>query len=147
MARVRHRVGMAGEFNRIFLATHEPAGLAGWWASKADGTPEVGQVVNLHFEALTTLSFKIAALEENVLVRLECVSGPGSWQNSQLDFIFQQDEKQVWVELIHENQDASDNDFVYFSTKWPIYLLSMRDFIQTGTGTPYPRETKIQIDE
>ncbi|MEO1090116.1 MAG: hypothetical protein AAFX81_05765 [Pseudomonadota bacterium] len=147
MAGVHHRVGVAGDINRIYRAMHEPSGLAGWWASTADGTPEVGQVVNLHFEALTTLSFEITALEENALVRLQCVSGPGPWQNCQLDFTFQQGEKQIWVDLIHENKSVSESDFLYFRTKWPIYLLSMRDLIETGTGTPYPKETKIQIDD
>ena len=147
MARIRHRVGMAGDIDRIYRATHEPAGLVGWWASTADGRPDVGQVVNLHFAALATLSFEIAALEANARVRLRCVSGPGPWQDSRLDFAFERDEKQVWVGLIHENPSAAEDDFVYFSTKWPIYLLSLRDFIETGTGTPYPNETKIHIGD
>lgn len=147
MARVRHRVGVAGNINQIYRAMHEPPGLAGWWATTADGTPEVGHLVNLHFEALTTLTFRLTALEENALVGFQCVSGPGAWQDSQLEFTFRRDEKQVWVGLIHENESASEDDFVYFSTKWPIYLLSMRDFIENGTGRPYPKDTKIQIDD
>ena len=147
MARVHHRVGVAGDLNQIYRVMHEPAGLARWWASTADGTPEVGHVVNLHFKALTTLSFEIAALEENALVRLRCVSGPGPWQDSQLAFAFSQDGKQVWVELDHENESASEDDFMYFNTKWPIYLLSMRDLVETGAGTPYPGETKIHFDD
>ena len=147
MARVRHRVGVAGDIDRIYRATHEPAGLTGWWASTADGSPDVGQVLDLHFEALATLSFRIAVLEPTARVRLQCVSGPGPWRDSQLDFTFEQDDKQVWVGLIHENPSAAEDDFVYFSTKWPVYLLSLRDFIETGTGTPYPHETKIHIGD
>lgn len=147
MAKVRHRIGVAGSINLIYRAMHEPSGLAGWWASTADGTPEVGHVVNLHFEALTTLSFRVADLAENSRICLRCVSGPGPWQNSQLEFILEQDEKQVHVELTHENKSATDDDFVYFSTKWPIYLLSMRDLIEAGKGTPYPNEIKIHIGD
>ena len=147
MARVRHRVGVAGEINQIYRAMLEPEGLTGWWASTADGRGEVGHVLHLHFEALATLSFKVLELERDALIRLQCVAGPGPWQDGLLEFTFVQGDEQVWVGLQHENPRVSDDDFIYFSTKWPIYLLSLRDFIETGSGTPYPNEAKIQVGD
>ncbi len=70
MARVRHQVGIVGDINDVYRALHEPAGLVGWWATTADGTPVVGQVLDLHFSGLAKLSFRIDSLEENSLVRL-----------------------------------------------------------------------------
>lgn len=147
MARVRHRIGVAGDIGQIYRAMHEPSGLASWWASAADGTPEVEQLLNLHFAALTTLTFEVLALEQDLRICLHCVAGPGPWQGSELEFTFKEDEKQVWVGLVHENKSVSEDDFVYFSTKWPSYLLSLRNLIETATGTPYPREPKIQVDD
>lgn len=95
MARVRHRIGVAGDLNSIYRATHEPAALAGWWASTADGRAQVGQTIDLHFEALATLSFKILDLEDNTRIGLQCVSGPGPWQDCLLSFAFTRDDQQV----------------------------------------------------
>lgn len=147
MAKVTHRVGIAGNINRIYRSMHEPAGLNGWWATATDGTPSVGKVLDLHFSDVVTLSFRIDTLEENSLIRLHCVSGPGPWQDCSLGFSFQQDTDQVWVTLAHENPAASDDDFLYFSTKWPCYLLSLRNLIETGKGSPYPNEMKIHVGD
>ena len=45
----KNQVGVVGDINKIYRATHEPEGLDGWWATKTDGTPKVGQVLDLHF--------------------------------------------------------------------------------------------------
>lgn len=147
MAKVKHQIGIVGDINKIYRAMHEPEGLDGWWATKTDGTPEVGHVLDLHFSDVVTLSFRVDALEENSLIRLHCVSGPGPWQDCKLTFSFKQDSDQVWVGLLHENDAASDDHFLYFSTKWTCYLLSLRDLIETGTGRPYPTDVKIHLGD
>ena len=147
MARVRHRIGIVGGINRIYRSMHEPAGLCRWWATTTDGIPKVGQVLDLHFTNVVTLSFRIDALEENTLVCLHCVSGPGPWQDCSLEFSFKQDADQVWVELVHENKAASEDDLLYFNTKWTCYLLSLRDLIEKGKGYPYPNDAKIHFGD
>ena len=147
MAKVKHQVGIVGDIKKIYRAMHEPEGLDRWWATKTEGTPEVGQVLDLHFSDVVTLSFRIDALEENTLVRLHCVSGPGPWQDCKLTFSFKQDSDQVWVGLVHVNDAASEDDFLYFSTKWTCYLLSLRDLIETGKGRPYPSDVKIHLGD
>ncbi len=147
MARVKHRVGIVGDINTIYRSMHEPTGLCGWWATATSGTPKVGEVLDLHFTDVVTLSFRIDALEENALIRLHCISGPGPWQHGDLTFSFKQDADQVWVELIHENATASDDNFLYFTTKWACYLLSLRDLIETGKGRPYPNDIKIHFSD
>lgn len=147
MARIRHRVGIIGGLNTIYRAMHEPVGLCSWWTTTTDGTPKIGEVLHLHFLDVVTLSFRIDALEENALIRLRCVSGPGPWRDCSLEFSFKQGEDQVWVELVHESEAASQDDFLYFSTKWPCYLLSLRDLIESGKGRPYPNDVKIHLGD
>lgn len=147
MAHVRHRVGIAGDIKDIFLALHDPEGLNGWWATTTDGTPAEGQVLDLHFSDVVTLSFNIQTLTQNTLVVLNCISGPHPWHNSTLSFTLEQDTDQTWVNLTHDNPAASDDDFLYFSTKWTCYLLSLRDFIEHGKGRPYPNDIKIHVGD
>ena len=147
MARVRHRVGMAGDINEIFRCLHEPEGLEGWWATTSHGAPEEGQVLDLRFADVVTLSFRIESLVRNARVGLRCVSGPYPWQDSALWFTLAQASDQVWLELLHENPAASEDDFLYFNTKWPCYLLSLRDLIEQGAGRPYPNEVKIHLGD
>ena len=147
MARVRHRVGIVGDIGKIYRALHEPVGLDRWWSTNSDGTPAAGQMLELHFAELAVLSFSVESLEDNRRVRLRCVSGSGPWLESSLEFRLEQGDDQVWVELVHENEAATEDDFLYFSTKWPCYLLSLRDFIENGQGRPYPHEVKIHYGD
>ncbi len=147
MPKVKHRVGIVGDINKIYRALYEPEGLNGWWATTTDGVPKKGQVLDLHFRDVVTLSFRVDELAENSCVRFHCISGPGPWQDCDLTFSLKQDSDQVWVDVVHENKNASGDDFLYFSTKWVCYLLSLRDLIETGKGRPYPNDVKIHLGD
>jgi hypothetical protein len=147
MAEVRHRVGIRGSLGDIFAALIEPSYLAGWWATSASGTPEVGKTLVLTFGELVTLSFLIRELQTNSLVNLECSSGPFPWLGSQLRFALEAADNQTFLTMTHSNKDACDDSFLYFNTKWPLYLLSLRDFIETGSGRPYPSDIKIHYGD
>ena len=147
MARVRHRVGIVGDVAEIFRALHWPEGLVGWWATACDGEGALGEQLNLHFGDAVTLSFRVEALEENAEVGLCCVGGPVPWLGSSLVFSLRADAEQVWLELVQENTAASEEDFLYFNSKWPCYLLSLRDHIEHGRGRPYPQDVKIHLGD
>ena len=147
MAKVQHQVGIVGDIGKIYQAMHEPKGLNSWWSTSTDGTAKMGEVIHLSFSDVVTLSFRIDSLKKNEFIGLTCVSGPGPWQNCTLKFSFRQGEGQVWIGLEHENKEASEEDFLYFSTKWTCYLLSLRDFIETGKGRPYPNDVKIHLGD
>lgn len=147
MPKVEHRVGIRGNVSEIYRALFDPDELPRWWASTAAGVPAVHETIDLDFKELARLSFSIGVLVPDQAVTLVCTSGPGPWRGSQLKFTLENAADQVFVSLIHENTDADDDDFLYFSTKWPLYLLSLRDLIETGTGRPYPNDIKIHYGD
>jgi hypothetical protein len=147
MAKVRHRVGIRGSVADIYRALIEPSDLGGWWATSASGMPEVGKTLNLTFGEIVTLSFVIRELQPNLLVRLECMSGPFPGLGSVLRFVLEDADDQIYVTLPHSNNAANEDSFLYFNTKWPLYLLSLRDLLDTGTGRPYPSDIKINYGD
>ncbi|MGY8769447.1 MAG: SRPBCC family protein [Pirellulales bacterium] len=147
MAKVRHRVGMNGSLDNVFATLTTNEGFAGWWASSAVICAEIGGAVDLTFAGLTVLSFKYTDIQENKSVDIQCVTGPGPWQGSEILFALEQAEDQVFLTLTHQNSDASEDDFLYFSTKWTCYLLSLKDFVETGKGRPYPNDVKIHVGD
>ncbi len=147
MAQVQHQVGIVGDIHKIFCALHQPEELMGWWATTAEGSPLMGETLHLHFSDVVTLSFKIVELKEHARVQLHCIAGPGAWQDCDLTFSLKLDTDQVWINLVHKNDAASDEDFLYFNTKWPCYLLSLKDWIEIGQGRPYPNDVKIHLGD
>ncbi len=146
MATIRHRVGIVAPEHEVWTALTEPKRLAGWWSSSADGSSERGGTLNLEFEGLTTLSFHVIHRSEDRLLHLMNIDGPGAWKASDLEFHLERGESQTFVIMKHYNDQASEDDFQFFMTKWPIFLVSLKSFIETGKGQPFPDDIKIQAD-
>ncbi|WDE08499.1 SRPBCC domain-containing protein [Thalassomonas viridans] len=147
MAKVKHRVGIDGAIDKIFSMLISNEGLCGWWASAADISAQTGGSAKLTFSDLAVLNFEYLDIQENAKVALKCVDGPGPWQDSELIFELVQAQEQVFVTLSHRNPAASDEDFLYFSTKWSCYLLSLKALVETGKGRPYPDDIKIHVGD
>ena len=147
MTKVKHRVGIRGNVEAVFQSLVTNDGLSGWWATSASGKAEVGSHIDLTFSGLAVLTFKYVELQSNKVARLKCVSGPGPWQDSELLFELEQSDEQVFLTLTHQNSNSTEDDFLYFSTKLPVYLLSLRDMIESGTGRPYPNDIKIHYGD
>ena len=147
MAIVKHRVGIRGSIGTVYQTLITNEGFSGWWATSADIEAEVGGRADLTFLDLTVLSFEYKELVPKKAVGLKCISGPGPWLDSVLLFELGQSDDQVFLTLTHHNDNASEDDFLYFSTKWPVYLLSLRDLVETGEGNPYPDDIKIHFGD
>ncbi|WP_281556188.1 SRPBCC domain-containing protein [Thalassomonas sp. RHCl1] len=147
MAKVKHQVGIDGTIEQVFSTLTTNEGFAGWWASSATISPEIGGKIALTFDNLTTLYFEYQDILENEKVAILCTGGTGAWQDSELLFELVQASDQVYLTLTHTNEASSEDEFLYFSTKWTCYLLSLRDFVETGRGRPYPNDIKIHVGD
>jgi len=144
---IRHRVGIKASLEEVYKATFVPEKLQAWWAASAAGGTEVGSEITLKFPGFPNHVWEIADLQSNERVELKLKSGPDPWAGSELHYEFQETENQIFVTLTHVcSENTPDEAFQYFSTKWPTFLISLKQYLETGTGMPYPNDLKIQHD-
>jgi uncharacterized protein YndB with AHSA1/START domain len=147
MNEIRHRVGIKANVQDVYEAVYHPSKLVRWWPAKATGTPNLGSRIELEFPGYPSFVWKIADLAANERVRLNFVSGPDPWRDSELFFEISETNKQVFVTLTHvTGPDTPQEAFQFFCTKWPLFLVSLKDFLETGQGNPYPNDIRIQHD-
>ena len=139
MATVHHRVGIAATPEQAFACLTEPDKLTGWWASSA----EISGNLRLGFTGLTTLEFEVVENRAPSRLLLRCLGKPATWAGASLEFRIEPTEDQTYVYLTHAKEAASDADFLYFNTKWPLFMVSLKDYIETGVGRPYPNDQRI----
>jgi len=145
MNHIRHRVGIKALIQEVYGATYQAAKLQGWWATSATGSDTVGSQIELVFPGYPSHVWEIAELVNNERVRLKLSSGPEPWHGSELCFEFSESDTQVFVTLTHTTGPGTpDEAFQYFCTKWPTFLVSLKQFLETGQGMPYPNDIKIQ---
>ena len=144
MLNTRHFIGAKTTKQAMFQAISTTEGLEKWWATSAKGKPHVGETVELHFAGITTLKFKYKEMIPQEKLVLTCIEGFKAWQGTVLTHEIEEKDNQVFLTHIHSNIDPHDLEaFTYFSTKWTIYLLSLKSFLEKGKGTPSPTEIKL----
>ena len=144
---IRHRVGIKSPICKVYDATYQPAALESWWATSASGLGRVGAQIELVFPGYSNHIWEIVELSTNELVCLKLLSGPEPWHGSELRFEFNESDEQVFVTLTHTTgPNTPDDAYQYFCTKWPTFLISLKQYLETGQGMPYPNDIKIQHD-
>lgn len=144
MERTIHFIGAKCTKEEMFNAISKPSGLEKWWATKAEGIVKLEETLFLTFDNLTTLKFKYDKIIPNEKLVLTCFDSFKSWDKTQLVFELVKKNDQVFLTHTHQNIDPQDiESLTYFSSKWTVYLLSLKKYLETGIGTPYPNETKL----
>ena len=147
MVDIIHRVGIASSASKVYDALTTNEGLAKWWTNDTSGAGSVGSIIKFRFGGGGT-DFEVIELKTNSIVRWRH-SGeiPGAWMGTDVSFHLTSGENQTYVLFSHSNWRESSEFMAHCSTKWGVFLLSLKEALETGEGKPYPNDTHIDHDE
>jgi uncharacterized protein YndB with AHSA1/START domain len=145
------RVGVKADPAKIYAALTEPRQLAKWWTSDTRGNgTRVGDTLQFFFRDGTFCQqFKVTALEPNRLVRWTGLAdGMEDWLGTEVSFELKPDTArpnvgQTYVRFRHSGWREKTDFFAHCSTHWAIFLVSLKDLMETGKGQPAPHEILI----
>jgi len=146
MAEINHRVGIAGTVEDVYheLTTNE--GLSTWWTTDTAGAGDAGSIIKFRFGSGGP-DFEVAELQPDKLVRWKHAGNvPETWMDTEISFLLVPEEKQTIVRFRHSNWKEATDFMAHCSTKWAVFLLSLKDAIETGTGRPFPNDIHIDHD-
>lgn len=147
MVNIVHRIGVKGSVEDIYKALTTDKGLARWWTSTTEGAGDVGSIIHFMFEE-TTVLFKVEELRENQFVKWSHTGDmPNDWNGTQVTFELEQKNDQVYINFAHLNWQEATNFTGHCSTKWAVFLLSLKNMIENGVGQPFPNDIHIDHDE
>ncbi|MET6996411.1 SRPBCC family protein [Chitinophaga defluvii] len=144
MANILHRVGIkTSSIDEVYRALTTQDGLADWWTTdtKGEGT-QVGNIIAFRFGA-GGFDMKVRKLNAPDLVEWEVADGPEEWIGTIINFELKQDGDYVIVLFRHLNWKEPIEFMHHCSTKWAIFLMSLKSLIETGKGKPNPIDIKI----
>lgn len=146
MVDILHRVGISAPADEVYAALTTINGLAGWWTERTTGDGEVGGVIQFRFEgapALGGFDMKVLDAEPGELVLWEVIDGPEEWLGTQIRFELSREDGFTIVLFSHEGWSEPIPFLHHCSTRWATYLMSLKSFVETGTGQPSPHEVAI----
>lgn len=148
MADILHRIGIKSSVGHVYNAITTLEGLASWWTEDVKGNPQVGGGIEFSFlttsgDLLSRMVMEVQELDDNKAVRWRCVEGPEEWLGTDITFRPSEQDGQTIVLFGHRNWREAVEATYHCSMKWATFLLSLREYVETGTGKPSPHDLKI----
>jgi uncharacterized protein YndB with AHSA1/START domain len=139
---IQHSVGIKASPDAIYQTLTDTKKLAGWWTTDTRGSgSKVGEVLEFWFGDFSQ-KFEVAELQTSKLVRWKANRQESleDWAGTEIAFNLSNDKGQCWVDFAHSgwrrNSGRGPATFPDCSTKWAVFLLSLKDLLETGKGRP-----------
>jgi len=143
MVDILHKVGIkSSSQNYVYKALTTVDGLSAWWTNNTQGENKVGGVLRFRFGA-GGFDMKVLELQTGRHVLWQVVDGPQEWMDTKISFDLRQEGEWTLVLFKHEGWKEPVEFMHHCSTKWGVFLLSLKSLLETGKGGPHPHEIKI----
>ena len=141
---ILHRIGIEGaSLDDVYDALATIDGLARWWTEDTRGDSEVGGVIEFRFDA-GTIVMRVLELEPARRVRWQgAEGGPDEWLGTTITFDLEQDGDFVIVMFRHADWREPVPFMHHCTTKWGVFLQSLKLLLETGTGAPAPHDVQV----
>jgi uncharacterized protein YndB with AHSA1/START domain len=143
MSDILHRVGVVAPLDEVYGAVATPEGVAGWWTVDTVGKSEVGGELVVRFRDVGGFDAQILELDPAGHVRWLVTDGPAEWIGTEVDWRFEQRGDYTIVLFAHEGWREPVEFMHHCSTKWALFLMSLKEYVETGRGRPSPDDVQI----
>ena len=148
MVNIIHRIGIRSSAAKVYQALSTINGLSHWWTEEVEGHEQPGGKIEFTFRSETgdikgQMVMEVKELDPGKNVRWRCSSGPDEWINTEISFDLSQQDDQTIIIFGHRNWREQVEFTAHCSMKWAVFLLSLREYVETGKGKPSPHDLKI----
>lgn len=144
MATIYHQVGIKAPMQDVYRALSTTEGISGWW-TKTTGSTNKGGGLLFDF-SVVTMAMEVVETRPGQGVSWKYLEGDGEWKDTLISFDLEDDGKQIKVNFAHSDWEAPTELFAHCCTKWAVFLVSLKQYVETGQGRPAPNDIQINHD-
>jgi uncharacterized protein YndB with AHSA1/START domain len=131
---------------RLYKAVANVAGLAHWWTIGVRGESAVGKHLEFWFDDFCASIAEITKLIPGELVRWHITGGAAAdWLETDVEFKIMRESGRTILHFRHSNWKENAKQFPHCSMGWAVFLLSLKEFVETGKGRPYPYDMPVNM--
>jgi hypothetical protein len=86
---------------------------------------------------------KVLELHPRKSVLWQVVDGPAEWIGTRVSFELEQEGEWTIVRFKHQGWKEPVDFMHHCSTKWGVFLLSLKSLLEAGKGAPAPNDIKL----
>jgi uncharacterized protein YndB with AHSA1/START domain len=144
MVDILHRVGIkSSSSDDVYKALTTREGLSAWWTNNTQGETKVGGVLQFRFGAAGGFDMKVLELHPAERVLWQVVDGPKEWIGTKVSWELKEDGDYTIVLFKHQGWKEPVEFMHHCSTKWGVFLMSLKSLLETGKSAPWPNDIKI----
>ena len=141
MADISHLLKIAVEPRQVYEALTTAAGIRQWWTDNADLDEQVGGkgVFRFHYDQTVETVVQIINLQEPILVTWAILNSFRPEQNGTIiTFEIQSAGSYTLLHFSQVGFATADETYALMNTGWAYYLVSLKQYLETGKGAPSP---------
>jgi uncharacterized protein YndB with AHSA1/START domain len=148
MVDIIHRIGINASASEVYKALTSLEGLSRWWTEEVSGDDNKDGKIEFIFRSETgdikgKMVMEVKELNPEKDVTWRCIDGPAEWVGTDITFQLSRQDNQTIILFGHRNWREAVEFTYHCSMKWAVFLLSLREYVETGKGKPSPYDLKI----
>jgi uncharacterized protein YndB with AHSA1/START domain len=141
-----HEVLINASPAELYDALTDVGKLAHWWTTDTRGESEVGKTLEFWFSGFRGAVMQVASLKPTELVQWQVIDGGVTdWIGTEIEFRIFSDQGKTLLHFRHPKWREDARTFPHCSMGWAIFLLSLKEFVETGKGRPHPYDMPINL--
>lgn len=145
MPDIIHEIGIKASPDKIFQALTDTHQLSKWWTKETIGDAnKIKGIIEFRFNG-DGPDFQVVELKPGKSVKWKSKDKSGGWVGTEITFKIERDrsEDQTFLRFKHGKWKKSSNFMAHCSTKWAVFMLSLKSYLETGKGKPFPNDIPI----
>ena len=131
---------------RLYRALTEVEQLAHWWTTDTRGDASLGGELEFRFNGFLGSVMRVTDSTPGALVRWETVRGElPEWIGTRIEFRIFRERDRTALHFRHSGWREDARQFPHCSLGWAIFLMSLKEFVETGKGRPFPYDLPINL--
>ncbi len=145
MPDIRHRVAISAPLESAYDAVATPEGISEWWTRDGvRGTSSVGSRLEFYFgQPEPAAVMEITELDPGGRVAWTCVAGADDWVGTNVSFELATQGDETVVLFTHADWREPVEFMAHCSARWAYFLFSLKGYLETGKGTPFPDDLRF----
>ncbi|WDE13705.1 SRPBCC domain-containing protein [Thalassomonas haliotis] len=140
MSNIALKIGVKAGKEKVMAALDTLEGLAGWWTWDVSGDPGEGGTLAFRFHGQGP-DMKVLSVTDHS-VHWQCIAGHEQWLGTEIKFTVK-DEGESAIYFQHLNWQDESGFYALCSMKWATFMLSLKQYLDQGSGHPFPDDIQI----
>jgi uncharacterized protein YndB with AHSA1/START domain len=148
MPDIVHRLTIDATPERVFEALTTAEGIRNWWTRDADLDVTIGGTGEFRFHAGGSIAnVRVDALEPPCRIGWTTVSAnaPGGWDGTTITFELRAEADRTVLLFAHRGFAEANDGYALVTAGWAHYLVSLRQYVETGRGAPHPHIDFLRV--